>query len=53
MYGIDNTGFKDILKDMFLGEAVSDSKVHDIEIALNEVMHAYGFELNTKILDKT
>jgi hypothetical protein len=38
--GIDTTGFKDILKDMFQGEVVPDSRMHDIESALNEVMLA-------------
>lgn len=49
---IDTTGFKDILKDTFQGEAVPDSRMHDIEAALNEVMAAYKFIATDKILDK-
>jgi hypothetical protein len=51
--GIDNTGFKDILKDLFQGEAVVETKVRDIEPALVEVMAAYGFISTDKIMQKT
>jgi hypothetical protein len=40
-------------KVKFQGEAVPDSRMHDIEAAFTEVMAAYRFITTDKILDKT